>query len=191
MREQVISPERMPERLQLVSPLGPLTIMVPDFADPCGRRRIARTVNGAYPADVWDSANSRYTRSRWQISFTGAYLHPMILVTSGEYRYTITSDAPSDAGGPCALCRAHAHQVAAEKVEQATAREEADRARRAFEDEASHAGHHRGYEHASFVDAYGVQHHRGPSVPKRYMSVATFYLTGWDEGTQAYTDEQE
>lgn len=108
--EMVISPEQMPCRLDRAPTLGPLTIMVPDFADPCGMAKIPRTVADAYPADVWDPHNRRYTRGRWQIVFAGIYLYPMILVTSGAHNYHVTLDAPTDTGGPCQLCRAHANQ---------------------------------------------------------------------------------
>lgn len=110
MSEVLISTERIPDRLKLVQVHGPLTIMVPDFADPCGMRKIARTVAAAYPANGWDAENSRFTRGRWEIFFAGAYVYPMILVTLGEYRYPITSVAAGDSGGPCELCRAHTHQ---------------------------------------------------------------------------------
>ncbi len=89
-----ISAEQIPDRLARSSLLGPLTIMVPDFADPCGTNKIPRTVATAHPADTWDTTNARYTHGRWKIFFAGTYLYPMILITTADHPYRITTDPP-------------------------------------------------------------------------------------------------
>ncbi len=64
---------------------GPITIMVPDFTDPTGMRKIPRAVDAAYAADIPGE-----TVGRWQIYFTDTTF-PMILITAGSHAYQVVA----------------------------------------------------------------------------------------------------
>lgn len=90
----VTAPEKLtaPELAERVK-TGPVTIMVPDFSDPCGMTKVPRQVRDALSADGPNGLGGQ-TVNRWEIYFDGEYVYPMILVTSGDYAYPVadTSD---------------------------------------------------------------------------------------------------
>ena len=56
-------------------------------------------------------------------------------------------------------------------------------------DRATWAGHHDGWTHAAYVDAYGGDPHTEPDVPQRFATVATYYTAAYTDGVTAYLDD--
>lgn len=195
---ELLTPPELAERVKN----GPVTIMVPDFGDPCGMRKIPRQVRAAVAADGPNGLGGQ-TVNRWQVFFDGPYVIPLILATSGDQQYEVTralpavstedewaGDPPATVSGPCDRCRA----VAAEKAaaDQAEAQALAAQTQTAHEQQADarRVGREDGYAHASNVDLAGyspVDWETVP-VPAHFADVAEFYRSGWDDGRQAYED---
>jgi hypothetical protein len=85
---QMISPEEMMRRLKAGEPV---TVMVPDFADPCGMAKIARPVTAVFAVDA-PKEDGTYTVGRHQIFFGGAYLYPASLATYPPDLYEVVPD---------------------------------------------------------------------------------------------------
>jgi hypothetical protein len=86
-------------------------------------------------------------------------------------------------------------EAAAEKDHAVHAAEVAERDRLyALGNEATEAGKSAGYNHASYVDAYGGEVASETAayrrLPERYTEVDTRYVAGFLEGAQDYEDEQ-
>jgi hypothetical protein len=89
-----------------------VTLMVSDFGDPCGIRKIARRVEAAYRHDTPDGRGG-WTSERWMLVFAGRYVYPMLLVTYGDAVTFETTDREPDVSGPCDGCRAYAASLTA------------------------------------------------------------------------------
>jgi hypothetical protein len=169
---------------------GPVTIMVPDFGDPCGTRKIPRLVRAAVSADVPNGLGGM-TAGRWQLFFDGPYVIPLILVTTGDWAYEVTNAAPAVDSGPCPACQALAREQAAQERQAADLRDAEQAAENGRRATARQAGYDDGYAYESNVDVAGfppVDWETVP-VPDWYADQARYYRSGWDAGRQAYEDE--
>ena len=167
---------------------GPVTIRVGDAGDPCGTRKIARVLEAACTADVWDREYDRYTVGRWMLAFATPEGLSSLLVTSVDARFEVTVDAPEDSG-PCVMCAAHAAMLAAQA---AAAPGEVPRWARSplalLADEAQARGREAGWTHANYVDNMTACDW---SVPDRFAEVAEDYRTAFEEGMAEYREEHE
>lgn len=161
---------------------APLVIMVPDFEDKCGTKKIPREVDTMYQhGGVW-----------WCIAFKGEYLHPLLLSTTGSHPYTVTDAVPAtaDDSGPCAACRADAER----KVEENKAIQVAEfgtaEALRIQRADARIQGREDGYHDATEEDVNGTPIPEEPTVPPSYADVAEYYASGHEDGVQQYAADQ-
>lgn len=60
-----------------------------------------------------------------------------------------------------------------------------------LEQEATELGLQRGWDHANYCDAYGIElHNYTPDIPLRFTEIATFYTSGWEEGRERFENDQ-
>ncbi len=58
-----------------------------------------------------------------------------------------------------------------------------------LETEATETGYSHGHAHANYVSVYGGDPHAEPEVPAWFASVATYFTAAYEEGVQAFLDE--
>jgi hypothetical protein len=91
-----ISPAEMIARLAAGESL---TIMVPDYTDPCGGTYVPRLVEAVCPADVpMGDGSDRWTQGRHEIYFGGETFTPS-LITYPPTRYTVVPSEAAEHGG--------------------------------------------------------------------------------------------